>query len=74
MHQLAETREELLSEARAWILANPAPVQPWDVQGAGVPDLKFGDPNSYGLLAAAPAVLSKKSHGVYPAPEKIMVK
>lgn len=72
VHQLVETREELLSEARAWILANPAPTQPWDVQGAGVPDLKFGDPNSYGVLAAAPAVLSKKSHGAYPAPEKIM--
>ena len=72
VHQLVETREELLSEARAWILANPAPVQPWDVQGAGVPDLKFGDPNSYGLLGAAPAVLRKKTHGAYPAPEKIM--
>lgn len=72
VHRLVDTREELISEAIAWIKANPAPTQPWDVQGAGVPDLKFGDPNSYGLLAAAPAVLSKKTHGVYPAQEKIM--
>ncbi|QFZ22481.1 3-hydroxyacyl-CoA dehydrogenase NAD-binding domain-containing protein [Saccharothrix syringae] len=72
VHELAATREELVEKARAWIKANPEPVQPWDRPGYAVPDLKPGDPNVYGLLAAAPAVLRKKTHGAYPAPEKIM--
>ncbi|GAA1270679.1 3-hydroxyacyl-CoA dehydrogenase NAD-binding domain-containing protein [Saccharothrix xinjiangensis] len=72
VHELAATREELVEKARAWIRANPEPVQPWDRPGYSVPDVRVGDPNLYGLLAAAPAVLRKKTHGAYPAPEKIL--
>ncbi|MEU4741628.1 3-hydroxyacyl-CoA dehydrogenase NAD-binding domain-containing protein [Actinosynnema sp. NPDC023658] len=72
VHELASSREELVAKARAWIKANPAPKQPWDEPGYVVPDVRVGDPNLYGLLAAAPAVLRKKTHGVYPAPEKVL--
>ena len=72
VHELAATREELIAKARAWIKENPAPQQPWDQPGHTVPDVRVGDPNLYGLLAAAPAVLRKKTHGVYPAPEKVL--
>ncbi|CAL9374160.1 Fatty acid oxidation complex subunit alpha [Actinosynnema sp. ALI-1.44] len=72
VHALASSREDLIAQARAWIKANPTPVQPWDQPGYTVPDVKFGDPGVYSLLAAAPAVLRKKTHGVYPAPEKIL--
>jgi 3-hydroxyacyl-CoA dehydrogenase/enoyl-CoA hydratase/3-hydroxybutyryl-CoA epimerase len=70
--ELATDADDLLAKARAWIKANPEPKQPWDLPGYTVPDLRFGDPNTYQLLAAAPAVLRKKTHGVYPAPEKIL--
>ncbi|MEU0164007.1 3-hydroxyacyl-CoA dehydrogenase NAD-binding domain-containing protein [Streptomyces iakyrus] len=70
--ELAADQEELLAKARAWVLANPAAVQPWDTPGHQVPDLKPLDPDSYGLLAAAPAVVRKKTRGCYPAPEKIL--
>ncbi|MBB5955850.1 3-hydroxyacyl-CoA dehydrogenase/enoyl-CoA hydratase/3-hydroxybutyryl-CoA epimerase [Saccharothrix tamanrassetensis] len=72
VHALASSGEDLIAQARAWIKANPSPRQPWDEPGYAVPDVKFGDPDVYGLLAAAPAVLRKKTHGVYPAPEKIL--
>ncbi|WP_447003552.1 3-hydroxyacyl-CoA dehydrogenase NAD-binding domain-containing protein [Saccharothrix isguenensis] len=72
VHALASSREDLIARARAWIKENPAPQQPWDKPGYVVPDVRFGDPNLYGLLAAAPAVLRKKTHGVYPAPEKVL--
>ncbi|GAB1644498.1 3-hydroxyacyl-CoA dehydrogenase NAD-binding domain-containing protein [Krasilnikovia sp. MM14-A1259] len=72
IHELAADRADLLARARAWVLANPAAVQPWDVPGHRVPDLKPLDPDSYALLSAAPAVLRKKTHGCYPAPEKIL--
>ncbi|BFU47634.1 3-hydroxyacyl-CoA dehydrogenase NAD-binding domain-containing protein [Krasilnikovia sp. MM14-A1004] len=72
IHELAADPADLLAKARAWVLANPAAVQPWDVPGHRVPDLRPLDPASYPLLAAAPAMLRKKTHGCYPAPEKIL--
>ena len=72
VHELAAGHNELLDKARAWVLANPGAVQPWDTPGHQVPDLKPLDPASYALLAAGPAVLRKKTHGCYPAPEKIL--
>ncbi|GAB1688715.1 3-hydroxyacyl-CoA dehydrogenase NAD-binding domain-containing protein [Krasilnikovia sp. M28-CT-15] len=72
IHDLAADRADLVAKARAWVLANPAAVQPWDGAGHRVPDLRPLDPDSYPLLAAAPAVLRKKTHGCYPAPEKIL--
>ena len=72
VHELATDRDDLIAKARAWIAANPAPRQPWDQPGFTIKDMRPGDPNVYGLLAAAPAVLRKKTHGAYPAPEKIL--
>ena len=30
VHELVNTKEELLARAKAWCLANPKPIQPWD--------------------------------------------
>jgi 3-hydroxyacyl-CoA dehydrogenase/enoyl-CoA hydratase/3-hydroxybutyryl-CoA epimerase len=65
--ELADSPDDLLAKARAWVLAHPDAVQPWDVPGHRVPDLKPLDPDSYSLLAAAPAFSYAKTHGCYPA-------
>ncbi|PRY42373.1 3-hydroxyacyl-CoA dehydrogenase NAD-binding domain-containing protein [Umezawaea tangerina] len=70
--ELATDRDDLIAKARAWIAANPAPRQPWDKPGFTIKDMRVGDPNVYALLGAAPAVLRKKTHGAFPAQEKIM--
>jgi 3-hydroxyacyl-CoA dehydrogenase / enoyl-CoA hydratase / 3-hydroxybutyryl-CoA epimerase len=71
--ELAADADELTAKARAWVLTHPDAMQPWDAApGPGVKDLKPQDPQSYALLAAAPAVLRKKTHGVFPAPERIL--
>ncbi|GAA3864498.1 3-hydroxyacyl-CoA dehydrogenase NAD-binding domain-containing protein [Saccharothrix violaceirubra] len=67
---VASTPAELRDRARAWIAANPDPVQPWDRRGFTVPGTAGSE--YAGLLASAPAMLRKKTHGVYPAPEKIL--
>ena len=72
VHELAADRDELIAKSKAWIKANPEARQPWDVPGHTVPGMRVGDPQTYQLLAAAPAVLHKKTHGAYPAPEKIL--
>ena len=76
LDELAADRDELFAKARAWIAANPEPVQPWDRPGRagqpGVKDLRPMDPASYPLLSVAPALMYQKTHGNYPAPEKIL--
>ncbi|HUQ26501.1 MAG TPA: 3-hydroxyacyl-CoA dehydrogenase NAD-binding domain-containing protein [Burkholderiales bacterium] len=72
VHELVSTKEELLARAKAWCLANPKPVQPWD-------DPKFKFPGGDGkhpavvqMLAIAPSMASAKSWGNYPAVTDIM--
>ncbi|MBD9481649.1 enoyl-CoA hydratase/isomerase family protein [Pseudomonas sp. PDM14] len=72
IHDIAATPEEMLSKARAWIVANPAAVQPWDVKGYKIPDGTPSTPAVAQMLAIAPSVLRDKTKGCFPAPEKIM--
>lgn len=72
--ELASDLDDLTAKARAWVLANPDAIQPWDRNpgAVGVKDLKPSDPASYPLLAVAPAMLRKETHGTMPAPEKAL--
>ncbi|MFI8608786.1 3-hydroxyacyl-CoA dehydrogenase NAD-binding domain-containing protein [Pseudomonas sp. NPDC077649] len=72
IHDIAATPEEMLAKARAWIAANPAAKQPWDVQGYKIPGGTPSSPNVAQMLAIAPSVLRDKTKGCFPAPEKIM--
>lgn len=71
--ELAETPEEMLDKARAWIAANPGASQPWDRKGYKMPG---GSPSSPGLAAflpAFPANLRKQLKGApMPAPRNIL--
>lgn len=72
VHETADTIEEMLDKARAWIKANPKAQQPFDVKGYKIPG---GDPRTPAVaqvLAIAPAMLRDKTKGCYPAPEAIM--
>ncbi|GAA2757546.1 3-hydroxyacyl-CoA dehydrogenase NAD-binding domain-containing protein [Actinopolymorpha rutila] len=73
--ELAATPEDVLARARAWIDARAAesegPVQPWDRRGFGVPG-QPADAQGYAALSAAPAMLTSRTHGAYPAPERIL--
>ena len=68
----AETPEELMDKAIAWVKAHPKSQQPFDVKGYKIPG---GDPKTPAvaqILAIAPAMLRDKTKGCYPAPEAIM--
>ena len=72
IHDTAETEQELLDKAIAWVKANPISQQPFDVKGYKIPG---GDPKTPAvaqMLAIAPAMLRDKTKGCYPAPEAIM--
>ena len=72
IHELASDKDDLLAKARAWIAANPAALQPWDVKGYKIPGGTPSSPNVAQMLAIAPSVLRDKTKGCFPAPEKIM--
>ncbi|MFO1339180.1 MAG: 3-hydroxyacyl-CoA dehydrogenase NAD-binding domain-containing protein [Burkholderiaceae bacterium] len=72
VHALAKTREEMLAQARAWIAANPKPVQPWDAPKFRYPGGDSRAPATVQMLAIAPSMASAKSFGNYPALTHIM--
>lgn len=69
---LADNADELISKAKTWLLANPEAQQPWLVKGAKIPGGDAFKPHNAMMLAAAPAMLRKKTKGLMPAPEAIL--
>jgi 3-hydroxyacyl-CoA dehydrogenase / enoyl-CoA hydratase / 3-hydroxybutyryl-CoA epimerase len=72
VHALAKTREELLALARAWVAANPKPVQPWDAPKFRYPGGDSRSAATVQMLAIAPSIANAKSFGNYPALTHIM--
>ena len=72
IQDIAETPEELMDKAIAWVKEHPKSQQPFDVKDYKIPG---GDPKTPAvaqMLAIAPAMLRDKTKGCYPAPEAIM--
>src|SRR5690606_33927338 len=63
--ELVPDQDALLTTAKAWVLANPDAVQPWDAPGYKLPGGTPASPTKYPLLAAAPALLHSRTHGNY---------
>ncbi len=72
IHELARDREEMMARARAWIAANPKPVQPWDDKKFKWPGGDSKSPANAQLWAVAPSMADAKSQGNYPALTNIM--
>ena len=68
----AESLEELIDKAIAWVKANPKSQQPYDVKGYKIPGGTPSTPAVAQMLAISPAMLRDKTKGCYPAPEAIM--
>ncbi|HLS56204.1 MAG TPA: 3-hydroxyacyl-CoA dehydrogenase NAD-binding domain-containing protein [Zeimonas sp.] len=72
IHGLARDRDDLLSRARAWIAANPDPLQPWDDPKYRIPGGTPSSPAVASVLPIAPAMLQQQTRGNFPAPEAIL--
>lgn len=71
--ELAASPEELIAKAKAWIAANPAPMQPWDVKGFKIPGGTPSSPSLAAVLPAVPANVRKQIKGApMPAPRNII--
>ncbi|MBE9500138.1 enoyl-CoA hydratase/isomerase family protein [Streptomyces sp. GKU 257-1] len=74
VHEVVGTPEEMLAAARAFIEANPAAQQPWDVKGYRIPGGTPAHPKFVAEnLPAFPANLKKQTGGApYPAQRNIL--
>ncbi|MEV4383109.1 3-hydroxyacyl-CoA dehydrogenase NAD-binding domain-containing protein [Streptosporangium sp. NPDC049644] len=71
--ELVADAEQFAKAARAWILANPEPAQPWDRPGHRIPGGTPADPALAAVLPSLPAVLRKQTHGSpAPAPRNLL--
>ena len=69
---LACDADDLLSQARAWCLANPKAKQPWDMPKFRFPGGDSRAPAVAQMWAIGPSVAAKKTWGNYPAATHIM--
>jgi len=73
VHEVVATGEEMLADAKAWVLANPEAKQPWDVPGYKIPGGDPKNPKFAANLPAFPANLRKQLKGApMEAPRAIM--
>ncbi|KEQ19720.1 3-hydroxyacyl-CoA dehydrogenase NAD-binding domain-containing protein [Endozoicomonas numazuensis] len=76
INELVDTKEELVSRAKAWIQENKdndeAKSQPWDRKGHKIPGGDTNNPQVAQLLVMSPAMLLQKTKGLMPAPETIL--
>ncbi|MDM0113608.1 3-hydroxyacyl-CoA dehydrogenase NAD-binding domain-containing protein [Variovorax sp. J22R133] len=69
---VADTVEAMLAQARAWILATPAPRQPWDTPDYTPPGGYADTPEAKRWISSAAAQVRARTRGCYPAPEAIV--
>ena len=69
---IATDVDDMMTQAKKWIIENPKSSQPWDIKGYKIPGGTPSNPKIAQMLAIAPAMLRNKSKGCYPAPEAIM--
>ncbi|MEU7291587.1 enoyl-CoA hydratase-related protein, partial [Streptomyces flaveolus] len=71
--EVADSHEDMLAKARAFIDAHPESAQPWDRPGYRIPGGTPAHPKFAANLPAFPANLRKQTNGApYPAPRNIM--
>ncbi len=70
--EVAENADDLMAKAKAWILANPQAVQPWDNKRHKIPGGGVWTPMGAQTLMGAAGNVSKLTHGNYPAQKYIL--
>jgi 3-hydroxyacyl-CoA dehydrogenase/enoyl-CoA hydratase/3-hydroxybutyryl-CoA epimerase len=69
VHELVADASALRERALAFIAAHPTSMQPWDDKTYKIPGGTPSNPKILAGLAVAPAMMKKKTRGLYPAPE-----
>lgn len=71
--EVVRSADELIRAAKAWIMAHPEAVQPWDVKGYEIPGGTPSTPAMATYFTSLPAMLRKQTNGApMPAPRAIV--
>ena len=70
--ELADTREEMLARAKAWLLEHHDVARPWDDPGGSIPGGTAADPNLGHRIRLLTARLSAHTNDLYPAKRAII--
>ena len=69
---IAADQDQLMEKAKAWILENPTPLQPWDNKKHRIPGGGVWTPTGVQTMMGAVGNVSKLTHGNYPAQRFIL--
>jgi 3-hydroxyacyl-CoA dehydrogenase/enoyl-CoA hydratase/3-hydroxybutyryl-CoA epimerase len=72
VNELVANRDELMTKAKLWCLANPKPIQPWDDKKFKFPGGDSRHPAMVQMLAIAPSMANAKAMGNFPAVDNIL--
>ncbi|HNC63957.1 MAG TPA: enoyl-CoA hydratase-related protein, partial [Chitinophagales bacterium] len=72
INEIAESPEDMIAKAKAWIKANPKAINPWDDKGFKFPGGDAKNPKVASMIPIVPAMTKKKTHGNYPAVQAII--
>ena len=72
IHELAKDKDEMLAKAKAWCLANPKALAPWDDKKFKFPGGDSKSPAVVQVFAIAPSMANAKTQGNYPAADNIL--
>lgn len=72
VHELVKNTDELLKQAKGWILKTPTAQQPWHDKKFKVPGGAVQSPTGYQVIAASNAMVYEKTFNNYPAPKAIL--
>ena len=64
--------DELLAQAKAWVLSDPKIVKPWDEKGYKMPGGAPYHPAGFMTFVGASAMVNGKTQGVYPAAKALL--
>jgi 3-hydroxyacyl-CoA dehydrogenase/enoyl-CoA hydratase/3-hydroxybutyryl-CoA epimerase len=71
--ELADSREDMLAKAKAWILEKGGPEQPWDKKGFKFPGGKGAtNPSLFQAFTVGSSLVAGKTQHNYPAPPAIL--
>ncbi len=68
INETADSVDDMMTKAKAWLLANPEAKQPWLEKGYKIPGGDAYKPHNAMMLAGAPAMVTQKTKGLLPAP------
>lgn len=72
IHEIADSPEEMIEKARAFILNGKEATQPWDNKKHTIPNGGINSPSGYQIMMAATGNVRKLTHGNHPAATMIL--